>query len=66
MFENSNMEPQSPSENQLEREYVSSQIAKLLEEKQPRIDKLEKKLLSDIQTIEVLKYEFCDLLKFSN
>ena len=66
MFEKTDADNETKLENPLERDYITSELAKFFEEKQPRFDKLEKKILSDIHTIEGLKYEFCDMMKYSN
>jgi len=65
MFDNTNPERENTQDIQLKKDYITSELAKFFEEKKPRSDKLEKKILSDIVTIEVLKYEFWDMMKYS-
>jgi len=65
MFDNTNSGRENTLDKQLKKDYITSEIAKFFEEKLHRSDKLEKKILSDIQSIEVLKYEFCDMMKYS-
>jgi hypothetical protein len=43
---------------------LSTRMAEYYKEKDSMIKKLEQKLIDDIQTMERLKYDFCDMLKF--
>jgi hypothetical protein len=64
MLENNRTEPEDVYNNQLGEDFIKSKIEKFFQEKETKIQTLEKKIPIDIECIEVLKYSFVDMLKY--
>ncbi len=64
MSENITIEPNEINKNNSQRDIIASLFKQFFQEKEQKFEKLEKKIISDIQVIEVLKYDFVDMLKY--
>jgi len=63
MIEDIQKEPCYLPANKSNKDYISSEILKYIESRDQKVQIIDKKLRKDIQTLEVLKYKFCDMYK---
>jgi hypothetical protein len=64
MIEDNTKEPCYLPASQSNKDYISSEILKYIASNDQKVQTIDKKLRKDIQTLEILKYKFCDMHKF--
>ena len=64
MIDDNQKEPCYLPLSQSNKDFISSELLKFIESKDQKVLALDKKLRKDIQTLEILKYKFCDMHKF--